>query len=141
MPLVKTTLFPSVRSLMEDFWNPGSVFENNFFNDQVPAVNIKEKKKHFQIELAVPGYQKDDFKISIDDRILTISAETEKNSEQEEENYTRMEFSQSSFSRSFRLPENVSEDAVDAKYQDGLLKVTLAKNGEKDTPKKQINIT
>jgi HSP20 family protein len=94
----------------------------------VPAVNIRETDKDFEISLAAPGLSRKDFDVSVDDnRVLTISSEKKEEKETKEKNYTRQEFSYSSFSRSFALPENVKEDDVNAKYEDGVLKVTLMK--------------
>ncbi|ASU34777.1 Hsp20/alpha crystallin family protein [Mucilaginibacter xinganensis] len=126
--------FPSLGSMMEDFWNADKFFNKPFFDGEtLPAVNIINKKGHYQLDLAAPGFKKEDFKISTDGGVLTISAETIYEKNKENENYTRREFSRSSFTRIFNLPENVKEDDINAKYRDGLLSVELKKSG-KDLP-------
>ena len=128
---------------MEDFfdnrfWNKGLVNED-FWNGRTgePALNIKEKDNHFEIELAAPGFSKKDFEVSIENGYLTIKAEKKDSEEVKEENYTRKEFSYSSFERSLLLPENVLEDEIKAKYNDGILSFKLMKKVEakKSKPK------
>ncbi len=121
---------------MEDFfdnrfWNKGLVNED-FWNGRKgePALNIKEDDNHFEIELAAPGFSKKDFEVSIDNGYLTIKAEKEDTKETKEENYTRKEFSYNSFERSLLLPENVLEDEIKAKYNDGILRFKLMKKEE-----------
>ncbi|TXC78510.1 Hsp20/alpha crystallin family protein [Luteibaculum oceani] len=111
----------------------------------VPAVNIRENEKGFMLELAAPGYAKEDLKIDLDDRLLTLSAEIkeERNSSSSNENpekFTRREFNYSSFKRSFTLPETIDESNIEASYQDGLLKVSLPKKAELTKPMRQIAI-
>jgi HSP20 family protein len=126
--LIKSPVMPAFRSLMEDFWNSENIFERSLFRkDSLPAVNIKETDGGFDVEVAAPGYQKKDFKIDIQNGVLHISAETSDEKSEENENYTRKEFSYSSFNRSFSLPENVKEENVTAKYEKGLLLLKLEK--------------
>jgi HSP20 family protein len=93
----------------------------------MPAVNVRESDKDFEIEVAAPGLTKKDFKVTVDNGVLTLSSEKEEEKEQKEKNYTRREFSYSAFTRSFTLPENVNEEDVKANYQDGILKLNVAK--------------
>ncbi|HEY0769539.1 MAG TPA: Hsp20/alpha crystallin family protein [Sphingobacteriaceae bacterium] len=133
--LIKSPGMPSFRSLMEDFWNSENLFDRAIFRrDSLPAVNIKENENSFEVEVAAPGYQKQDFKIDIQNGVLHISAETREEKAEESENYTRKEFSYSSFNRSFSLPENVKEENVTAKYDNGLLLLKLEK-AAKQQPK------
>lgn len=101
----------------------------------IPAVNIKEKTKSFEIELAAPGFKKEDLKVTLEDGVLTIASEKERKTEKEEGGYSRKEFSYSSFSRSFNLPESVDQDSLKAKFDDGVLRLTIDKN--KELPKRQ----
>jgi HSP20 family protein len=128
--------------MMEDFWNTESVFGKSLFSDggDLPAVNIKENDTNFEIEVAAPGYQKQDFKVDIVNGMLTISAENKDEREEEKENYTRREFSYSSFTRSFTLPETVKEEDVKAKYENGLLHLVLQKSEKAQVQKKMISI-
>ena len=112
---------------------PGWINENNFFNhnadnEHIPAVNIKEEEKSFLLELAAPGLKKENFKINVEKNLLTISSEVKTENEEKTENYSRKEFGFSSFSRSFKISENIQVDDISANYEDGILKVTLPKN-------------
>lgn len=129
MSIVKRNnlVFPSLMNeIFKPDWFGGT--ENQDF--RVPAVNIKENEKDFELELAVPGRKKDDFNIEVDNDILTISSEISHEDEVKEENYTRREFGFSSFKRSFTLPETIDHSNIEAKYEDGLLKFTLPKKEE-----------
>ena len=97
-----------------------------------PAVNIKETDKAFTVQLAAPGFSKEDFKIELDNDLLTISSEikAEKTEEANEGKYTKKEFYQSSFKRSFKLPETINEQDINAAYQDGILVIELPKKEE-----------
>lgn len=142
--LVKTNRsngFPSVRKMMEDFWNTDKFFNQPFFNEELPAVNVKETKDNFHVEVAAPGYKKDDFHVSADNGILTISAETKQENKEEKADYTRQEFSCSSFSRSFTLPDNTSAENIKAHYEDGLLKIELKKLETSIPARKEIKIS
>lgn len=110
-------------------------FSKNFFEKQnrifnVPAVNIKETDKSFELDLAVPGMDKKDFKIELKDGSITISAKHENKVEEtnEKERYSRREFSYQSFSRSFVLAEDlVDTEGINAKYENGILNVSIPK--------------
>ena len=94
----------------------------------VPAVNVKETDTAFSLEVVAPGYKKDDFKMHVDEDLLTVSSEHEDSSEEKDgERVIRQEFRKSSFSRSFTLPDTVEASKIEASYADGLLKVTLPK--------------
>lgn len=138
--LVKSNNFPSLRSVMEDFFNT-DVFNKPFTNTELlPAVNIRDEEDRYELEMSAPGFKKGDFKITSEDGLLTISAETSTEHKEEKKNYTRKEFSSSSFSRSFSLPDNIEDDHVKANYQDGLLKVTLKKSNKSLHNKKEISV-
>ena len=126
----RRSLFPDFRNIMDDFWGADKFFENEWINlprFRTPAVNIVDNEGDFMIEVAAPGLQKDDFKVEIDHGILSISAEKEEKVEMEEKDFTRREFNYSSFHRSFALPENVDSESIMAKYEDGVLRLTLKK--------------
>jgi HSP20 family protein len=125
---------------------------SNFFDNELgdffgkrftdPAANIIENNDNFLLEIAAPGLKKDDFKINLENSILTISAEIENEKAEESKNYTRKEFHYGSFSRSFTLPKTVNLDAIKADYQEGVLKVTMPKHEEaKLETKKEIKIS
>ncbi|BFP42338.1 Hsp20/alpha crystallin family protein [Flavobacteriaceae bacterium GF1] len=130
-------IFPS---LMNDFFKPDWFGGMDTFAN-VPAVNIRENETDFMLELAIPGFKKEDFNIEIDNEVLTISSNTKAEHTTKEENYTRREFSVSSFRRAFTLPETVDTDKIDALYEAGVLKVTLPKKEEAlPKPKRLIEI-
>ena len=158
----KMTLIKWKNSDLADRFTLPTVFSDFFdtdFNDTgirrfVPAVNIMENNDEFKIELAAPGLKKNDFKIEVDNGVLTISSE--KRTEHEEKSggngngnknnenasrYTKREFSYTSFRRTFSLPETVNSDNIDANYTDGVLTLTLPKKEEaKPKPARQIEI-
>jgi HSP20 family protein len=112
-------------------------------NTTLPAVNIKENTDAFEVEMATPGMAKDDFKIELNNDLLTISSEKKNESEiKEGETYTRREYSYQSFSRSFNLPKTVDAEKISAKYENGILSITIPKKEEvKPKPVKQISIS
>lgn len=116
------TLVRNYDSLFNELFNnsPSQVFS--------PSANIKESETAYAIELAIPGFQKDNFKIEVRDRILEVSSVSE--SENEKDNYLRKEFSYSSFSRTFRLPRTVDADQISASYENGVLTLDLPKKEE-----------
>lgn len=130
MSLVKRTNWPSLMNgnWLSDFFDNDRFFDSDLLKSQtLPAVNIKEAGKNYEIELAAPGLSKKDFKITAENGVLTISSEKSEETEKNEKDYTRKEFSYSSFSRSFMLPENANENDVKAIYQDGVLHLQVAK--------------
>lgn len=138
--LVKSNGFPSLRSVMEDFFNT-DLFNKPFIAGEfLPAVNIRDEEDSYELEMSAPGFNKEDFKITSEDGLLTISAETSSEHKEEKKNYTRKEFSSSSFSRSFSLPDNLEEEEVKASYKDGLLKLSLKKSLKTPHNKKEISI-
>lgn len=107
-----------------------------------PAANIIEYGDLFQLEIAAPGLKKDDFKIDLDNNILTISAELEDSKREEGKNYSRKEFYYGSFSRSFTLPKTIDLEKIKADYENGILQIALPKKDEaKVELKKEIKIS
>jgi HSP20 family protein len=121
-------------SVFDDFFKPWNEwFDNgNLWNRtiNIPAVNITDNKEDFQVSLAVPGMKKDDFKIDVDGNMLTISSEKEETKEEKDKKFTRKEYNYSSFSRSFTLPDEINREKIDAKYEDGVLKIMLPRKEE-----------
>ncbi len=131
-------LFPA---LMNDIFKPDWFGGMENLNNKVPAVNILENEASFELELAIPGFKKDDFNIEIDDNVLTISSEVKSEKENNMDNYTRREFSYSSFKRAFTLPETIDEAKINANYEDGILRLSLPKKEEAlPKPKRLIEI-
>jgi len=122
-----------------------SIFTDSFFAGRdaalVPAVNISETADRFHVELAAPGLAKEDFRISLDRRMLTISVQKELSNEEEGKNFSRKEFSYNSFTRSFTLPDSADETGIEAKYNEGILKVDIPKREEAKNVNRQISIS
>lgn len=124
-------------SVFDDFFKPWNEwFDNGSFwgrTMNIPAVNITENKDEYQVSLAVSGMKKEDFKIAVDGNMLTISSEKEENKEEKDKKFTRKEYNYSSFSRSFTLPEEIKKEKIEAKYEDGVLKISLPRNKNRKT--------
>lgn len=105
-----------------------------------PAVNIAETEAAFLIELAAPGFDKQEFSLKVEQDNLMISAEKESKEEEKNERYARREFRFESFKRSFKLPETVNQADVSAVYENGVLKVTLPKKDEAKSVVKTVAI-
>jgi len=129
MTLVRNSNWPTVGgSLLPEFFDDDRFYNSPWLRGQsLPAVNVKESEKMYEIELAAPGFKKKDFTVSIDNGLLTVSAENRHEKEEKENSYTRREFGYNSFSRSFNLPANTSEENVQAQYEEGILKLSIAK--------------
>lgn len=114
-----------------DFFDRRGLMKNFFNNDDFdfsPAMNVKEKEKEFEVELAAPGLEKDDFKITLENGLLTVSAEREDKKEEEKEGFVSREFSYNSFRRTVGIPDSVDEEKdITAKYDNGVLKLKLHK--------------
>lgn len=139
-----------------DNWLP-AVFDDMFKTDwlggttnvnrigtSIPAVNIQENEDAFTVEVAAPGKTKEDFKIELNNDVLTISSEERKEDETSSNNgkYTRREFSYSTFKRAFGLPETVDSEKIAASYKNGVLEISLPKREEaKVQPKRMIEIS
>lgn len=100
---------------------------NENFSTTMPAVNILDNADNYEVEMAAPGMSKKDFKVELDNQLLTISYEKENEVKEDESKYTKREFFYNSFERSFTLPKTVESDKIKATYQDGLLKVMIPK--------------
>jgi HSP20 family protein len=113
---------------------------DQFFSDTVsrtggstfnPKTDVAETEKAYEIHLAVPGMKKEDFKLELNENLLTISGERKFNEEKHDKNYHAVETFYGSFSRSFRVPENVEASKIQAAYVNGILEVTLPKDEKK----------
>jgi len=141
LPILKSkSFFPSI---VDEFF--GKDYLPNLFEFQtginMPSVNIIEGKDDFRIEVAAPGLEKGDFKINLENNVLTISSEKEQKREEKDERYMRREFSYTSFNRSFSLPQTVDADKISASHNNGILAISIPKREEaKVKPAKQIEI-
>lgn len=143
------------RNLTSRIYNPSDwFFRNNFldfFDDDntsitIPSMNISEEKDQYKVEMAAPGLKKEDFNIEVEGNMVTISCEKEseskeKNGERENESnsnsYSRREYNYSRFSRSFTLPDYADSNRIAAKYNDGILKLSIPKKPEAQKNKNQ----
>jgi len=148
MSLVKRENYlPSWSNFFNDFlnrdWYDWSNQNYSITNTTIPSVNIKENENEFEVEMAAPGMAKDDFRIEINNNVLSISSEKQSEHESSDgKNVTRREFSYQSFSRSFTLPAIVETDKISAKYTNGILRVNIPKKEEaKPKPLKQIQVS
>jgi HSP20 family protein len=125
---------PTLATLMDDFFGKVNTNGTSYFE---PAVNVIENKDVYELQLAIPGYTKDEVKLSIENNTLTISAEYEQKDESIP--YSRREFVKTSFERSFTLPRSIDQDKVEATFENGILNVKLPRKGDL-VIKKEISI-
>ena len=145
LPVIKRGSVPSLvdqffgRDLMSD------LFDDRFTGVSTPAVNIFECKDDFRIEVAAPGLNKEDFRIELENKLLTISCDKEENNEDKNEEGNRIvrrEFSYTCFKRSFILPSSVDGDKISASHKDGILNIIIPKREEaKLKPSREIKIS
>ena len=141
-------IFNSVPTMFDDFFTKDlfdwGLSNNSNTGTTIPAVNVKETADSFEVEVAAPGMKKEDFKIELDNNMLSISSERRSENEVNEgEKYNRKEFSYQSFQRSFQLSkEAVDADNIQAKYENGVLRLLIPKREEvKQKPSRLINIS
>jgi len=141
------TLLNPLPMLFDDLFNrEWSNWGNANFSDTnttIPAVNIKETTGNYEVEVAAPGMAKNDFRIELDGNMLTISSEkTNHKEEHENERYSQKEFSYQSFQRTFNLQKDVVDiDKIEAKYENGLLKLLIPKKEEVKQKPRLIQIS
>lgn len=127
----------SFSSLVDRFFNEslartgGSTFS--------PKVDVIETEKAYEVHVAVPGVTKEDFKVEVNDNFLTVSGERKFTNEKKEKNYHSIETQYGSFSRSFTLPDNADGSKINAKYNNGILELTIPKD-EKKVLKQTIKV-
>ena len=139
MKLIRFNNSPAFPEIFENLFNDNFFGGNPRWNN-VPATNIIEHKNEYELELAVPGYEKKDFKIDLEQNMLTISSTKEENHEENTKDYSRKEFSSCSFSRSFTLPETIDKEKIQANYENGILHVSLPKVEEVKKLTKEIKV-
>ena len=131
--------------MVERSEDPFDALWNSFFNNVREhseigfRTDVKEKDDKYIIDAELPGMNKDDIKVEMEDNYLTITANNENYEEEEKEGYIRRERKRGSYCRSFYI-ENIKEDEVEAEYNDGILEIRLPKKEETVTKKKTIDI-
>jgi HSP20 family protein len=146
-PLATNQFSPSVDSFFDDFsprdlmnWTNQSLAT---MGTNLPSVNLKETDKKIEIEMAAPGLKKQDFKVEVENNLLSISSEKQEEREETSkvDNYYKKEFNYQSFRRSFSLPDYADENKISADYKDGILHVEIdKKEGAKQRIAKTIAI-
>jgi len=134
------------RNFVDEFFNDNFFpkffdWTSNWQSTSVPAVNVEETDKEYVIDVAAPGLDKKDFKLSLDENVLSISSQNEQSNEEKKDGYLRREFNYSSFSRSFTLPENTDASQIKASHKNGVLTISIPKNEEKAKVSKEIKIS
>ena len=124
---------------MSDWFGDLKMIPLNFTNS--PKVNVKETDKAYEIEIANPGFSKDETKIEVKDGIIYVSMTSENKDEDENSKYHCKQWSKSSYKESWNLPDNVIEDQISAKNNDGVLIITLPKNGKEQKNEETRSIT
>lgn len=134
--IVRKSMFPS---LFDEFFSDNLLRQDRFplkkelVKFSSPSINVKETEEVYELEVAAPGMQKEDFKIEMEKNLLTLSTEKKEEKVEKKENYTRKEFGYYSFKRSFSLPEDkVNMEDIAAKYEDGILKVAIPKKAKEE---------
>ena len=133
--------FPIDRLASEIFGsNIARLLGSDGFTTNAPRVNITEREKDYRLEMEAPGFDKKDLKVEMVDDTLTIRGEHSMEDNQEEERFTRREFSRSSFERSFVLPNTANTEKINADYVNGVLALTIPKAQESKPMARQISI-
>lgn len=125
----------SMMDLERRLWDTDRSFD-------VPSLNVRETEKEYMVDIVAPGFEKKDFKVEFSDGMVTVRAEREHKEEEIQKDYTHREFSYASIERSFSLPENIREEKIDAKYENGILQLHIPKK-EVGKPKitKEIKVS
>lgn len=139
--LIKRENSPFNEMVKQFFGDDFVAFRPFGFVGEIGRTNVLNNEKEYVVQVAVPGFKKEDIKIDLEDGILTISSSFEDSKEENTDNYSRREFVKSSFSRSFDMPDDADVSKIDAKMEDGILNLTVPKLAEeKKTSKFKINI-
>ena len=127
-------------SIFDDFFGSNIFDSRTLKRNHLPSVNILDNEKFFELNLAAPGKNRKDFIIELEDQILTISSESFTNND-DSDNFTRQEYRYGNFKRSFSLPDSINTSLIKAKYENGILSISLPKHKAAiPEPKKQIEI-
>ncbi len=123
--------------LLSEFFAPLSKAKYKIMG---PASNIKQTEKEMILDVMLPGLNKEDVKVSVKDSVLTVSCHKESDYSIDNESYLRREFAMSSFSRSFKIPNEVDQNQISSKLENGILTITLPKKNQINNSEKQIDI-
>lgn len=138
MNYCKSSYRPFLPMLFNEVFEQGT--SNHDFTYK-PMANIVETNDSFKLEIALPGFQKEEIKVSVVEDILTVSAGHETSEKQENDRYTWNEFGfKAKYQRSFKLSDSISTESIGAVYQNGILTLTLAKTEPKTPATREISI-
>jgi len=140
IPVIRT--YHRIPNIIDELFNndsQGGKTENYTYRCK-PAVNVTESEHTFQIDVAAPGFDRNELKVTIDNNLLTISSVPEEKKTDSKEKYLKREFSTSSFSRSFELPENVEADKIEASHKNGVLSINIPKKAKVEIPVQEIEV-
>ena len=144
MSLIKfnnRTMNPGIYNFLNDVFSDEFNTQNKpFIRESTPAINVKEADKFFEIEMAVPGMDKDAINVEVEKDVLTISAQKKEEKKEADDKYSRREFNYTSFKRSFTIPEDADGQNIEAKQENGVLYVKILKLEEKMNLKKMIKV-
>ena len=132
-------LADNVDNLFNGFFNNAVNFEDG--KDYMPAVDVTETKDEVALTFEIPGMNKEDIKVWVEDNVLTVSGERKSRVDEKETNFVRTEIRSGAFSRSFRLPKYADAGKVSADYANGLLKVTVARAEEAKPKEIEIKVS
>lgn len=142
--LVKRESYPTISSLFDEFFSEYAFGKdsNNMLSRRVPSTNIRELDDRYIIDLATPGFKKEDFEINLENRLLIVKSKDEAVKEIAAEKYALKEYTVHKFSRSFTLPDSVDADKMNASYKNGILSIEILKNeNEKIIESRKIDIS
>ena len=132
---------PGIFNLLDDIFSEDFITPTmSYRRESVPAVNVKTTEKSYDLEMAVPGLDKKDISIEIEDDVLMISSEVKDEKSEETDNFSRREFRFNSFKRSFNIPEDAEAGKIEAKHENSVLMVSIPKKEVKPALKKMIKI-
>ncbi|MBO8130695.1 MAG: Hsp20/alpha crystallin family protein [Candidatus Marinimicrobia bacterium] len=131
-------LYNEVNRIFDTFFSGIEEEEDTLVTNFYPAVDIEEREKDYYVTVELPGVKKDDVKITIKDNMLTISGEKKSEKKEKGKDYHRSERVYGKFQRTFRLPDMVETENVQAEYKDGILHITIPK--KKEAMAKEIEI-
>lgn len=133
----------AIDGLMKDLFNEFPATVSKTFREDVlqfPPVNIVENENSYSVELSAPGFDKADFSVKLEDAMLTISAAKKDEAVENAGKQIRREFSYKSFKRSFTLDEKIDAENISARYENGILTLTLPRRTELKAASKEITI-
>lgn len=114
--------------VMDEFFSTAANYRNDNF---MPSVDVSETEKQFEVSVELPGMKKEDITVDLEKGRLTISGERKFENKEEGKNYHRVETKYGTFSRSFQLPDSINEESIVARYDNGILNITIEKSEDK----------